>query len=115
MTGELADDSPARSYCWAVLLPIWKRWADGDPSMRHALEYQSADPASHEEQRNRLFATAQRFHGRGESPSNMAAKIAAEAVLFALMGYPEALVRQLGASAEAAHQQALTWAATRKR
>jgi hypothetical protein len=37
----------------------------------------------------------------------MAAKLAAEATLFALMGYPEALVRQLGNRAEAAHQQAL--------
>jgi hypothetical protein len=101
------DDSPARSYCYTVLLPIWERWTDGDPAMRRALECQSADPLTREEQRNRLFATAQRFHGRGEWRSNMAAKLAAEAALFALMGYPEALVRQLGNRAEAAHQQAL--------
>jgi hypothetical protein len=101
------DDAPALSYCRDVLLPIWGRWVDGDPSMRRALDCRGAGPASHEEQRNRLFATAQRFHGRGESPANIAAKLAAEATLFALMDYPEALVRQMGAMAEAAHQQAL--------
>jgi hypothetical protein len=75
--------------------------------MRRALDCESVDPASHEEQRNRLFASAQQSHGRGESPANMAAKLAAEATLFALMDYPEAQVRQLGNRAEAAHQQAL--------
>ena len=101
------DDTPALTYCRGVLLPIWERWSDGDPSMRRALGCQSADPLTREEQRNRLFAAAQGFHGRGESPANIAAKMAAEATLFALMGYPVELVQQLGARAEAAHQEAL--------
>jgi hypothetical protein len=99
--------TPTLTYCRITLLPIWERWADGDRSMRRAPECTSADPLTHEEQRNRLFATMQQFHGRGESPANMAAKMAAEATLFALMGYPEVLVRQLGSRAEAAHKLAL--------
>jgi hypothetical protein len=102
------SDSSALGYCHTVLLPVWERWTDGNPAMRWALDCASADPASHEEQRNRLFAAAQRFHGRSVSPANRAAKLAAEATLFALMGYPEALVQQLGARAETAQEQALT-------
>src|SRR5260370_31176733 len=37
------------AYCREVLLRIWERWADGDPSQRHFLECRGADPASHEE------------------------------------------------------------------
>ena len=64
-------------------------------------------PASHEEHRNRLFATQQWFWGRGEVPSNVAPKPAAEACQFALLGYPLAMVEHIGARAEAAHQEAL--------
>ena len=58
------DDTPALTYCRGVLLPIWERWSDGDPSMRRALDCQSAKMPlqSREEQRNRLFAAAQGFH-----------------------------------------------------
>ena len=101
------DRAPHLIYAYTHLLPIWEIWADGNLAMRRALECESADPLSHEEQRNRLFAAQQQFWGRGEAPSNVAPKLAAEACQFALLGYPLELVQQLGARALAAHFEAL--------
>jgi hypothetical protein len=99
----------ALDYCRSVLLPIWERWSDGNVVMRRALDCRSADPLSHEECRNRLFAAQQAFHGRGETPDNLAAGIAAQAVQYALLGYPVGMVRQVGEAAEEAHQHACIW------
>ena len=96
------------AYAQAHLLEIWERWTDGNAAMRRALECDSADPASHEELRTRLFATQQQFWGRGDVPSNLAPKQAAEACQFALLGYPLAMVEQTGGRAEAAHREALS-------
>jgi xanthine/CO dehydrogenase XdhC/CoxF family maturation factor len=74
--------------------------------MRRALDCESADPLTHEAHRNRLFAAQQGFHGRGKTPDNIAASIAAQAVQFALLGYPAAMVEQVGAKAEEAHELA---------
>ena len=101
------DREAALAYCRAVLLPIWERWTDGNPAMQRALDCESADPLTHEEYRNRLFAAQQGFAGRGETPDNLAASIAAQAVQFALLGYPPAMVEQVGARAEEAHEIAL--------
>ena len=106
---EWCDDARTAQVAYARdrLLPIWELWTDGNPAMRRALECEGADPLTHEEQRNRPFATQQLFWGRGEAPSNVAPKLAAEACQFALLGYPLAMVEQIGARAEAAHSEAL--------
>ena len=74
--------APEVDYCREVLLPIWERWTDGNLAMRRALDCESADPLTHEEYRNRLFQAQQVFHGRGETPDNLAASIAAQAVQY---------------------------------
>ena len=107
------DREAALGYCREVLLPIWERWTDGNLAMRRALDCQSADPLTHEAYRNRLFAAQQGFAGRGETPDNLAAGIAAQAVQFALLGYPAAMVKQVGAKAEEAHALALQHLPTR--
>ena len=101
------DREAALGYCRSVLLPIWERWTDGNLAMRRALDCESADPLTHEECRNRLFAAQQGFHGRGKTPDNLAAGIAAQAVLFALVGYPPEMVEQVGAKGVEVHEFAL--------
>jgi hypothetical protein len=71
---------------------------------------ESADPLTQEKCRNRLFAAQQAFHGRGDTPDKLVAGIAAQAAQYALLGYPKAMVRQIGAAAEEHHRRACTWA-----
>jgi hypothetical protein len=99
----------ALAYCRSVLLPIWERWTDGNLAMRRALDCQSADPLTHED---RLFAAQQAFYGRGETPDNRAAGIAAQATQYALLDYPVAMVRQVGEAVEEARRQAFIHAET---
>ena len=95
------------TYAHTHMLPIWERWTDGNLAMRRALECKSADPASHEERYNILFEAQCRFQGRGDSPANVAAMVAAQACQYALLNYPIEMVRQIGAVAEDHHAKAL--------
>ena len=90
----------------SVLLPVWERWTDGNLAMRRALECDSADPLTHEERRNILFQTQCQFQGRGETPANMAAMLAAQACQYALLSYPLAMVEQVGGEAIRWHEAA---------
>jgi hypothetical protein len=49
-----ADDAPELAHCHATLLLIWELWTDGEPTLRRALESQSAGSGSHREVRERL-------------------------------------------------------------
>ena len=71
------DTAPGLDHCREILLPIRERWTDGNLAMRRALDCESADPLTHEAHRNRLFAAQQGSHGRGKTPDNIAASIAA--------------------------------------
>lgn len=68
-------------YCYVA---VWRAHA---PGLR-LMERRSAD---HEAARNRLFQAQQAFHGRGKTPDNLAAGIAAQAAQYALLGYPVAM------------------------
>jgi hypothetical protein len=93
------DRAAQRAYAYEYLLPIWERWTDGNPAMRRALDCESADPSTHEERRNTLFQAQCLFHGRGDSPTNRAAMLAAQACMYALLGYPLAMVEQVAGEA----------------
>jgi hypothetical protein len=97
------DRAAQRAYAYEHLLPIWERWTDGNPAMRRALDCESADPSTHEERRNILFQAQCLFQGRGDSPANMAAMLAAQAAMYALLGYPLAMVVQVAGEAVKAH------------
>jgi hypothetical protein len=101
------DGATQRAYASEQLLPIWERWTDGNLAMRRALECESADSHTHEERRNILFQTQLKLGGYGESAPNRAAMLAAEACQYALLGYPLAMVMQVGAAAIAAHERAI--------
>jgi hypothetical protein len=94
------------AYAAAHLLPIWERWTDGNLAMRRALACDSADPLTQEERRNILFQNQCRFQGRGDSPANMAAMLAAQACQYALLSYPIEMVEQVGAEAMRWHETA---------
>jgi hypothetical protein len=103
---SLAHEPKANAYCLQHMLPIWERWTDGNLAMRRALECESADSHTHEERRNTLFQTQLKFEGHGDSAPNLAAMLAAQACQYALLGYPLAMVEQVGAAAIAAHVRA---------
>jgi hypothetical protein len=98
------DRAAQRAYAYEYLLPIWERWTDGNLAMRRALDCESADLSTHEERRNILFQAQCLFQGRGDSPANMAAMLAAQACMYALLGYPLAMVEQVGTEAIVAHR-----------
>jgi hypothetical protein len=103
----MREDRAAQcAYAYEHLLPIWERWTDGNLAMRRALECESADSHTHEERRNILFQIQLRLGGRGDSAPTMAALLSAEACQYALLGYPLAMVEQVGSAAITAHTRA---------
>ena len=59
------------TYCYRVLVPIWERCTDGNPSMRRALDCANADPRTHQERCYALMAVILQLlasQGRWASP-----------------------------------------------
>jgi hypothetical protein len=105
----LPPDTPECAHCHATLLPMWELWTDGDPAMPRALEYASADPASHREVRHRLLARMQYLLALQDNNAATTAMRAAWAVLLALEAVPGELAEswwRTCAEADAAHRQA---------
>jgi hypothetical protein len=104
----LADVNENRAaqlaYAHEHLLPIWERWTDGNLAMRRALDCESADLSTHEERRNILFQAQLKLEGYGDSAPNTAAMLAAQSAMYALLGYPLAMVEQVGIEAIVAHR-----------
>ena len=79
----MSRDDPL-TYCRSVLLPIWERWTDGHPSMRRALDCESADPRTHQERREALMAIIAQLMVREGQVGTAAAVLAGMAALAAL-------------------------------
>jgi hypothetical protein len=80
-------------------MPIWERWTDGNPTMRHALQCLGSGPLHHKDQLTGLTDAAFQLFRSASRPQSAAPLYAAIAVIYALQGYPLHVVIDSGLQA----------------